>query len=152
MTLATCRREALACFQGPGLDGIERHPILIDRRSNKLSPLPSGRSLWGPSGYQKKKPVPTPKRKAGTRAVLTKAGIAAAAAKLIESVGPGEFSVRELAKAMGVGPTSIHAHFKGGTGAVLDAVAAQAVAGTTRPFKPIEEPTEYFRDLLLGIL
>jgi AcrR family transcriptional regulator len=52
--------------------------------------------------------------------------------------------VRKLAKAMGVGPTSIHAHFKGGTGAVLDAVAAQAVAGTTRPFKPMEEPPNTF--------
>src|SRR3984957_19377696 len=88
---------------------------------------------------KKTKPVPKPKRKPGTRAGLTKAGIAAAAAKLIESVGPGGFSVRKLAKAIGVGPTSIHAHFKGGIGAVLDAVAAQAVAGTTRPFKPMEE-------------
>jgi hypothetical protein len=65
MTLATCRREALACFQGPGLDGIERHPILIDRRSNKLSPLPSGRSLWGPSGYQKKEARPDAKAEGG---------------------------------------------------------------------------------------
>jgi hypothetical protein len=53
---------------------------------------------------------------------------------------------------MGVGPTSIHAHFKGGTGAVLDAVAAQAVAGTTRPFKPMEEPAEYLRELFQKIL
>jgi AcrR family transcriptional regulator len=60
--------------------------------------------------------------------------------------------VRKLAKAMGVGPTSIHAHFKGGTGAVLDAVAVQAVAGTTRPFKPMEEPAEYLRELFQKIL
>jgi hypothetical protein len=45
-----------------------------------------------------------PKRKPGTRAGLTKSGIAADAAKLIEAVGPGEFSVRKLASAMGVGP------------------------------------------------
>jgi Bacterial regulatory proteins, tetR family len=101
---------------------------------------------------KKTKPVPKPKRKPGTRAGLTKAGIAAAAAKLIESVGPGGFSVRKLAKAIGVGPTSIHAHFKGGIGAVLDAVAAQAVAGTTRPFKPMEEPAEYLRELFQKIL
>lgn len=93
-----------------------------------------------------------PKRKPGTRAGLTKAGIAAAAAKLIETVGPGEFSVRKLASAMGVGPTSIHAHFKGGTEAVLEAVAAQALAGTTRPFKPKEDPAEYLRELLLRML
>jgi AcrR family transcriptional regulator len=84
-----------------------------------------------------------PKRKPGTRVGLTKSAIAADATKLIETVGPGEFSVRKLASAMGVGPTSIHAHFKGGTEAVLDAVAALALAGTTRPFKPMEEPSEY---------
>jgi AcrR family transcriptional regulator len=93
-----------------------------------------------------------PKRKPGTRAGLTKSGIAADAAKLIETVGPGEFSVRKLASAMGVGPTSIHAHFKGGTEAVLGAVVAQALAGTTRPFKPMEEPAEYLRELLFKML
>jgi AcrR family transcriptional regulator len=93
-----------------------------------------------------------PKRKPGTRAGLTKLGIAANAAKLIETVGPGEFSVRKLASAMGVGPTSIHAHFKGGTEAVLEAVAARALAGTTRPFKPMQEPAEYLRELLLKML
>ena len=93
-----------------------------------------------------------PKRKPGTRAGLTKSGIAADAAKLIETVGRGKFSVRKLASAMGVGPTTIHAHFKGGAEAVLRAVAAQALAGTTRPFKPMEEPAEYLRELLLKIL
>jgi AcrR family transcriptional regulator len=100
----------------------------------------------------KKTPKSKPKRKPGTRAGLTKSGIAAEATRLIETVGPGEFSVRKLASAMGVGPTSIHAHFKGGTEAVLDAVAAQALAGTTGPFKPMEEPAEYLRELLLKIL
>ena len=53
---------------------------------------------------KKTKPVPKPKRKPGTRAGLTKAGIAAAAAKLIESVGPGGFSgVGEGPGAPGVG-------------------------------------------------
>jgi len=101
---------------------------------------------------KKTKPVPKPKRKPGTRAGLTKPRIAAAAAKLFETGGPGEFSVRKLASAMGVGPTSIHAHFKGGTEAVLEAVAAQALSGMTRPFKPKEEPTEYLRELFLKIL
>ena len=101
---------------------------------------------------KKTKPVPKPKRKPGTRAGLTKAGIATAAVKLIDSAGMDHFSVRKLANEMGVGPTSIHAHFKGGTEAILDAVAAQALAGTTRPFKPMEEPAEYLRKLLLKIL
>jgi AcrR family transcriptional regulator len=93
-----------------------------------------------------------PKRKPGTRAGLTKAAIAAGATKLIETVGPAEFSLRKLATAMGVGPTSIHAHFKGGTSAVLRAISVQALAGTARPFKPMEEPAEYLRELLLKIL
>jgi AcrR family transcriptional regulator len=101
---------------------------------------------------KKMKPAPKPKRKPGTRAGLTKSGIAADAAKLLETAGPREFSVRKLASAMGVGPTSIHAHFKGGTEAVLEAIAGQALGGVTRPFKPMEEPAEYLRQLFLKIL
>jgi hypothetical protein len=102
---------------------------------------------------KKTKPVPKPKRKPGTRAGLTKSLIAATAVKQIDSAGMGEFSIRKLASAMGVvGPTSIHAHFKGGTEANSKAVAAQALAGTTRPFKPKEEPAEYLRELLLKML
>jgi hypothetical protein len=41
---------------------------------------------------------------------------------------------------------------KGGTEAVFEAVAAQALAGTTRPFKPMEAPAEYLRELLLKML
>jgi AcrR family transcriptional regulator len=101
---------------------------------------------------KKTKPVPKPKRKPGTRAGLTKSLIAAAAVKLIDSAGVSQFSVRKLASAMGVGPTSIHAHFKGGTEAISKAVVAQALAGTTRPFKPKEAPAEYLRELLLKML
>ena len=72
------------------------------------------------------------KRKAGTRAGLTKAAIVAAAAKLIESVGANGFSLRKLAKALGVGPTTIHFHFEGGIGSVFRAVAQQALAGVRR--------------------
>ena len=93
------------------------------------------------------------KRKAGTRAGLTKAAIVAAAAKLIESVGANGFSLRRLAKELGVGPTTIHFHFEGGIRAVSSAcggqcpiwegnasgVAQRALAGVTRPYKPKEE-------------
>ena len=92
------------------------------------------------------------KRKAGTRAGLTKAAIVAAAAKLIESVGANGLSLRKLAKALGVGPTTIHFHFEGGVGAVSSAVAQQALAGVTRPFKPNEEPAAYLAELLLKIM
>ena len=57
-----------------------------------------------------KKKTPSPnvkeKRKARTRAGLTKPAIAAAA-KLIESIGPNGFSLRKLAKALGVGPERV---------------------------------------------
>ena len=92
------------------------------------------------------------KRKAGTRAGLTKAAIVAAAAKLIESVGANGFSLRKLAKALGVGPTTIHFHFEGGIGAVSSAVAQQALAGVTRPYKLKEEPAAYLAELLLKIM
>ena len=88
------------------------------------------------------------KRKAGTRAGLTNA-IVTAAAELIESIGPNGFSLRKLAKALGVGPTAIHFHFEGGVGFVFRAVAQQALAGVTRPFKPKEEPAGYLGELLL---
>src|ERR1700724_2991373 len=74
---------------------------------------------------KKKTSSPKPNRKPGTRAGLTKSRVAAAA---------------------------IHAHFKGGTGAISSAVAVQMLAGTTRPFKPKEEPAEYLRELLLKVL
>ena len=91
------------------------------------------------------------KRKAGTRAGLTKAAIVAAG-ELIESVGANGFSLRKLAKALGVGPTTIHFHFEGGGGAVFSAVAQQALAGVARPFKPKGEPAAYLAELLLKIM
>src|SRR5208337_1222007 len=63
-----------------------------------------------------KKKTPGPnvkeKRKAGIRAGLTKPAIAAAA-KLIESIGPNGFSLRKLAKALGVGPILLLMFFLG---------------------------------------
>ena len=67
-------------------------------------------------------------------------------------VGANRFSLRRLAKALGVGPTTIHFHFEGGVGAVSSAVAQQALAGVTRPFKPKEEPAAYLAELLLKIM
>ena len=53
---------------------------------------------------KKKTPKSKPKRKPGTRAGLTKSGIAADATKLIETVGPGKFSVRKTRKRHGGRP------------------------------------------------
>jgi len=97
-------------------------------------------------------PIVKEKRKAGTRAGLTKGAIVTTAAKLIESVGANGFSLRKLAKALGVSPTTIHFHFEGGVGSVFSAVAQQALAGVSRPFKPKEEPAAYLAELLLKIM
>jgi AcrR family transcriptional regulator len=92
------------------------------------------------------------KRKAGTRAGLTKPAIVEAAAKLIESAGVSGFSLRKLAKALGVGPTTIHFHFKGAGGGIYAAIVVRALAGVTRPFEPKEEPSAYLGELLFKIL
>src|SRR5208337_2281508 len=126
---------------GSGLDWIDRCSIGIMRRSTDSLGTPA--SLLIASVIvatiiipKKKTSIPNlkEKRKAGTRAGLTKAAIVAAGAELIESVGASEFSLRRLAKELGVGPTTIHFHFEGGIRAVSSAVTQQALAGVTRPY------------------
>ena len=152
-------RSALQAY-GSGLDWIDRCAIGIMRRSTDSLGAPRLSLLIASVivaiiTIPKKKtssPIVKEKRKAGTRAGLTKAAIVAAAAKLIESVGANGFSLRKLAKALGVGPTTIHFHSEGGVGSVFSAVAQEALAGVTRPFKPKDEPAAYLGELLLKIL
>ena len=75
---------------------------------------------------------------------MTKPAIAAAAAKLIETGGMGKFSLRELAKELGVGPTTIHAHFKGGVNEISKPSAEQKDA-SARMHETIASlsPTEF---------
>ena len=49
-------------------------------------------------------------------------------------------------------PIASHFHFEGGVGSVFCAVAQQALAGVTRPYKPKEEPATYLGELLVRIL
>jgi AcrR family transcriptional regulator len=60
--------------------------------------------------------------------------------------------LRSLAKAMGVVPTSIHAHFKGDVSELFDEVVKAALTDIARPYKPKEEATDYLCDLFLAIL
>jgi TetR/AcrR family transcriptional regulator, tetracycline repressor protein len=111
--------------------------------------------LWPSSKYPKRSPRVLRLRKNGRpeRAPgLTKPAIVEAAAKLIESAGVNGFSLRKLAKALGVGPTTIHFHFKGAGGGIYAAIVVRALAGATRPFKPKEEPSAYLGELLFKIL
>ena len=104
-------RSALQSY-GSGRGWIDRRAIAIMHRSTDSLGAPLSLLIASVIvaiiKIPKKKtssPYVKEKRKAGTRAGLTKAAIvAAAAAKLIESVGANGFSLRKLAKALGVGP------------------------------------------------
>ena len=105
-------RSALQSY-GSGLDRIDRRAIAIMHRSTDSLGAPLSlliASIIVAIITIPKKKTSSPnvkdKRKAGTRAGLTKAAIVAAAAKLIESVGANGFSLRRLAKELGVGPTT----------------------------------------------
>ena len=85
------------------------------------------------------------KRKAGTRAGLTKPAIVAAGVKLLGGAGVDAFSIRALAKSMKVSPTSIHAHFKGGYSQLTSEMARAIIAELTPPFTLQEDPKDYLR-------
>jgi AcrR family transcriptional regulator len=92
-----------------------------------------------------------PKRKAGSRAGLTRAIIAAAAARRLET-DPGKFSLRELAKSLGVVPTSVRSHFAGGVLDLFDEVVRAALNNVARPYLPNEEAPDYLAELFFAIL
>jgi AcrR family transcriptional regulator len=95
--------------------------------------------------------IPEKKRKAGQRAGLTRAKIAAGALHLCLTPGQ-KVSVHTVAKHLKVVPTTIRAHFKGGFDEVLDEVAALVLDELAPPFKPNQSAEDYllqfFRTLL----
>jgi AcrR family transcriptional regulator len=86
-----------------------------------MAKSPNSRNAW----------LTTQRRRTGLgaefRAGLTKPAIVDAAAKLIESAGVIGFSLRKLAKVLGVGPTTIHFHFKGAGGGIYAAIVVRAL-------------------------
>jgi AcrR family transcriptional regulator len=92
------------------------------------------------------------KRKPGKRAGLTKSMIVTAAIKLVETGGIGKFSKRELANELGVGPTTVNFHFKGGVTEISTGIAAATLLGLARPFKAKEAASDYLCELLFGLL
>ena len=97
-------------------------------------------------------PPPPPKRKPGSRAGLTKPAILAVATELLEAEGADKFSLRLVAKKLGVAPAVIHAHFKDGLGEVMREIARTALDDLTPPFKPHQDPKDYLRDRFRSIL
>ena len=92
------------------------------------------------------------KRKAGTRAGMTRAKIVDAATKLWLSGGPDNFSIRAVAKCLNVVPTTIRAHFKRGMGELLNEIAGSAAAALAPPYKPQQDPKVYLRGLFHSAL
>ena len=80
------------------------------------------------------------KRKAGMRAGMTRARIAEAAGKLQLEGGADNFSIRAVAKALGVVPATIRSHFKGGMDDLLAEITRSALAELTPPYKPQQIP------------
>ena len=91
-------------------------------------------------------PPPPPKRKPGSRAGLTRPSILAVATELLEAEGADKFSLRLVAKKLGVAPAVIHAHFKDGLGEVMREIARSFLDDLAPPYKPQQDPKEYMRD------
>ena len=98
------------------------------------------------------KKKPSPKRNPGTRAGMTRAKIINAATALWLSSNPDDFSVRALAKVLKVGPTTIHAHFKGGVNELRLEMARAAVAALAPPHKPQQDAKTYLREFFRSTL
>jgi AcrR family transcriptional regulator len=100
-----------------------------------------------------KKPTPQlAKRGRGQRAGLTREIILAKAVRLLQERGAGEFSLRVLAKALGVQSRTIHSHLKGGLAELGTALAQRALSDVARPFKPRETPADYIRELFRAVI
>jgi TetR/AcrR family tetracycline transcriptional repressor len=99
----------------------------------------------------KPKPPSKVKRKAGTRAGLTKEIIAKEAAIQIDAIGIDALNARNLAAGLGVSATTISTHFKT-RNSLEDEIVKVTLAGTARPFKLKEGPTDYLQELLFAIL
>jgi AcrR family transcriptional regulator len=89
------------------------------------------------------------KRKAGMRAGMTRARIAEAAGKVRLEGGADNFSIRAVAKALGVVPATIRSHFKGGMDDLLAEITRSAL---TPPYKPQQDPKDYLRGFFRSAL
>jgi AcrR family transcriptional regulator len=92
------------------------------------------------------------KRKPGSRAGMTREKIALAAATQIEKLGEEAFSMRQLARTLGVAPTTISSHFKGGLAEIEDEVVKVILADVAPPFRPLQTPTEYLEGMFASAL
>ena len=73
-------------------------------------------------------------------------------AELIESVGANGFSLRRLANALGVGPTTIHFHFEGGVGPSFARSPSRRWPASPGRTSRRRSPPPTLRELLVRIL
>ena len=74
------------------------------------------------------------------------------AAAQMEKGGRHAFSMRKLADLVGVAPTTISAHFKGGLSDLEDEITAALLDGVAPPFEPSQEPIAYLESVFLATL
>ena len=97
-------------------------------------------------------PLRRRKRRAGERAGLRKEKIIEVATRLFERTDAQGLSIRALAKALGVVPTTVKSHFKGALSEITTAIARAAIVGAAHPYEPRETPADYLGDVFYGIL
>lgn len=83
---------------------------------------------------------------------MTRVKIALAAATQIEKIGAEAFSLRQLAKSLGVAPTTISSHFKGGLVEIEDEVIRVIFADVAPPFRPLQTPVDYLERMFYSAL
>jgi AcrR family transcriptional regulator len=93
---------------------------------------------------------PLEKRLAGKRAGLKKPKIISTAARLLETTE--SVKTLTLARALGVVPTTIKSHFRGGLPEICTEIACMALAGAARPYKPRDTQKEYLTELFSRVL
>lgn len=83
---------------------------------------------------------------------MTRAKIAAAAIAQIEKGGANAFSLRNVARSLGVAPTTISSHFRGGLSELEDETVRSVLAGATPPFEPQQAPADYLENMFFSCL
>jgi AcrR family transcriptional regulator len=92
------------------------------------------------------------KRTAGERAGMDRPTILEAALSLWLKDGPTGCSIRAIAADLGVSPTTIHSHFKGGVDELREELARAALEEQAPPYKPGQDPKDYLRRLFRSLL
>jgi AcrR family transcriptional regulator len=101
---------------------------------------------------RRKRPEQITQRKVGERAGMDRSKILQAALSLWLKKGPEGCSIRAVAAVLGISPTTIHSHFKGGAKKLKEDLAREALAKSAPPYKPGQDSKDYLRQLFRSLL